>query len=96
MLPSISPNRGTSAKLTENEPAVYTGIGHYDLTQGVRVDNKLKHAATDYVKWTSQAATLKAEGRCHDGDPQETTRVSSKAWGAQIIEAEATREDVVA
>jgi len=71
----------------DGEPITYRGTGHYMLRQGSRFDDKVKHQLTDFIVWTAQGATLKAEGQCHDGDPAQTTRLSSKAWGQQKVEA---------
>lgn len=70
---------------TNRDSTTYDGTDHYTLHQGVRKDDKLAWAATDYIRWEAQAATLRASGRCHDGDPKNATRVSSKAWGAQLV-----------
>jgi hypothetical protein len=77
----------------EGEPITYRGTGHYMLRQGSRFDDKVKHQLTDFIVWTSQGATLKAEGQCHDGDPAQTTRLSSKAWGQQKVVAKVSAEE---
>ncbi|MHC4939323.1 MAG: hypothetical protein ACYTHK_10170 [Planctomycetota bacterium] len=90
------PDEGFLEDADETEdagPVTYRGTIHYELRQGNRLDGKFKHRETDYIAWTAQGATLKAEGRCHDGDPAEATRLSSNAWGSQKVEARITREE---
>jgi hypothetical protein len=82
-----------SADHAESGTTTYDGTSHYSLHQGSRRDDKLAWANTDYIRWEAQAATLRASGRCHDGDPKDATRVSSKAWGAQIVETKIKAED---
>jgi hypothetical protein len=77
----------------EGEPITYRGTGHYMLRQGSRFDDKVKHQLSDFIVWTAHGATLKAEGQCHDGDPAQTTRLSSKAWGQQKVVAKVSAEE---
>ena len=65
----------------------FSGIGGYDLRQGPHDDDKQAWAETDYIHWTIHGATLVAEGRVHDSDPDAATICSSEAWGAEFIAA---------
>ena len=76
-----------------NEAIRYDGTWAYDLIQGTKADDKRRWAATDYIHWTAQGATLVAEGQIQDTDPRETGRVSSQAWGAQIVAAQVTQAE---
>ena len=76
-----------------DETISYDGTYAYDLKQGPRPDDKHKYAATDYIHWTANGATLKATGQLHDTDSAEAARVSSQAWGAQMVEVKVTLEE---
>jgi len=67
------------------------GTDVYDLQQGPHADDKKAWADTDYVKWTAAGATLVAEGKAHDSDPDQATIVSSEAWGSQAVDVIVTK-----
>lgn len=58
----------------------------YELTHGAENTSKPRWAQTNYIHWTVNGATLKAEGKIYDGDPKEATKAKSKAWGAEVVE----------
>ncbi|MHC4955735.1 MAG: hypothetical protein ACYTGZ_17930, partial [Planctomycetota bacterium] len=77
----------------ENEPTAYTGLDDYELKEDHEHTDKRSCASTDYIRWTAQGATLKAEGQIHDAHADKTSRVSSQAWGAQTTTAEIKAEE---
>ncbi|MEM8882454.1 MAG: hypothetical protein AAGD14_00120 [Planctomycetota bacterium] len=77
----------------DNQPIAFNGTNHYELTHGNEQCDRLKWAKTDYIHWITAGATLRAKGRCHDGNPKHTTRVASKAWGGNEVEVEITEAE---
>jgi len=72
---------------------VFNGLKTYQLRHGVKSSDKRHWASTDFIHWTVHGATLVAKGRVHDGDPRNTSKATSKAWGTEEVLAEVVTAD---